>query len=132
MKAGVYVTDALTECYGIVRNIRLRDALLTLSGEIAAKADVEEALERFQNKFSNRYIDALCMTVLQALESGQAVELLSDISEQIKDMEAALMNRKKSSLDRKTTFYQLGILAAILVIVLYACLTHMLTAAVGF
>jgi len=132
IRAGVYITDALTECYGIVRNERLRDALLTLSGEIAAKSDVEEALERFQNKFNNRYIDALCMTVLQTLESGQAVELLTDIGDQIKDMEATLMNRKKSSLDRSITFYQLGILAAVLVIVLYACLTHMLTAAIHF
>ena len=96
------------------------------------QADVEKALERFQGKFENRYVDALCITVLQALESGQAVELLSDIPEQIKDMEVAIMGRKKSSLDRRITFYQLGILSAILVVVLYACITHMLAAAVSF
>lgn len=132
VKAGVYVTDALGECFGSVREERLRSALFSLSGEIALKSDVESALERFQQKFDNRYIDALCITVLQALESGHAVALLADISEQIKDMEAALMNRKKGNLDRRITFYQLGILSAILIVVLYACITNMFKAAMSF
>lgn len=132
IKAGVYVTDALAECYGSVREARLRQALLTLSGDITMKADVEEALEGFQAKFDNQYIDALCITILQALESGQAVDLLSDIGEQIKDMEVTIMSRKKSNLDRSITFYQLGILSAIMVVVLYACVVHMLTAVVNF
>ena len=96
------------------------------------KADVEEALEGFQAKFDNQYIDALCITILQALESGQAVDLLSDIGEQIKDMEVTIMSRKKSNLDRSITFYQLGILSAILVVVLYACVVHMMAAVVNF
>lgn len=132
IRAGVHVTDALAECYASVRKGRLRDALLSLSGDIVMKADVEEALETFQGKFDNQYIDALCITVLQALESGQAVELLSDIGEQMKDMESFLMSRKKANLDRSITFYQLGILAAILVIVLYACVVHMASAVTGF
>lgn len=132
VKAGVYVTDALAECYGSVRERRLREALFSLSGEIVMKSDVGDALERFQEKFDNRYIDALCITVTQALESGQAVDLLADISEQIKDMEVALMGRKKSKLDRSITFYQLGILSAILITVLYACVTKMFNAAMSF
>lgn len=132
IKAGVYVTDALAECYGSVREGRLRKALLTLSGDITMKSDVGKALEGFQKKFDNQYIDALCITILQALESGQAVELLSDIAEQLKDMEVTIMSRKKGSLDRSITFYQLGILSAILVIVLYACVVHMMAAVVNF
>lgn len=132
IRAGVHVTDALAECYGSVKQGRLREALHTLSGDIVMKADVEDALDRFQEKFDNQYIDALCITVLQALESGQAVNLLSDIAEQIKDIETAIMNRKKSSLDRSITFCQLGILAAVLVVVLYACVVHLLTAAMNF
>ncbi len=132
IRAGVYVTDALAECYGSIREIRLRKAFLTLSGDLAMKADVEDALNHFQDKFDNRYVDALCIIVLQALESGQAVELLSDIAEQMKDMESALMERKKGALDRSITFYQLGILLAVLVVVLYACVTHMFSAALSF
>ncbi len=132
VKAGVHVTDALAECFGSVKEERLREALLSLSGEIALKSDVETALEQFQQKFDNQYIDTLCITILQALESGQAVALLADLSEQIKDMESALMNRKKGNLDRSITFYQLGILSAILIIVIYACVTNMFKAAMSF
>lgn len=132
IRAGVYVTDALAECYGSVQEKRLRQALLDLAGDIVMKSDIYEALEHFQGKFDNRYIDALCITILQALESGQAVELLGDISEQIKDMEATVMERRKGTLDRSITFYQLGVLAAVLGVVLYACISHMYAAAVRF
>lgn len=132
IRAGVYVTDALAECYGSVKDRRLRQALLDLAGDIVMKSDIYEALERFQEKFDNRYIDALCITILQALESGQAVELLGDISEQIKDMEATVMERKKGALERSITFYQLGVLAAVMGVVLYACITHMYSAAIKF
>lgn len=131
IRAGVYVTDALAECYGCVQERRLKQAFLDLAGDIVMKADIYESLEHFQKKFDNRYIDALCITLLQALESGQAVELLNDISEQIKDMELTVMGRKKGSLDRSITFYQLGILAAVLGVVLYACVTQMFAAAVN-
>ncbi len=132
IRAGVYVTDALAECYGSVQEKRLQKALLELAGDIVMKADIYEALEKLQGKFDNRYIDALCITIMQACESGQAVELLSDIGEQLKDMESAVMNRKKSSLDRSITFYQLGVLAAVMGIVIYACVSHMFTAALKF
>ena len=132
IRAGVYVTDALAECYGSVRERRLRDALLSLAGDIVMKADIFDALERFQAKFDNRYIDALCVTILQALESGQALELLGDIGEQVKDMEAAVLERRKGALDRSITFYQLGVLAIVLGLALYACVSYMFGAAVNF
>lgn len=131
IKAGVYVTDALAECYGCVREKRLQQALLELAGNLVMRADLYEALEDFQRKFDNRHIDALCITVLQACESGQAVELLHDIGEQLKDMEIAVVNSKKSSLDRSVTFYQLGILAAVLTVIIYACVNYMFSSAVG-
>lgn len=132
VKAGVYVTDALAECYGNVQEKRLRAALLELAGDMVMRADIYDALNSFQAKFDNRYVDSLCIIVLQALESGQAVELLGDLGEQIKDMEEVVLNRKKGKLDRSITFYQLTMLAVVLGIALYACVTHMLRAASGF
>lgn len=132
IRAGVYLTDALAECYGSVTEKRLRDALLELAGDIVVNGDAYLALESFQRKFNNRYIDGLCITLLQALESGQAIELLGDISDQIKDMEKTVLERKKASLDRKFTFYQLGMLVALMIVVLYACVTKMYTAVVNF
>lgn len=132
IRAGVYVTDVLSECYASVREKRMRAAFLDLAGDIVMKADIYDALERFQGKFDNRYIDSLCIIIYQALESGQALELLNDIGEQIKDMETALLERKKNALDRSMTFYQLGVLGAVLGVALYACVTDMFAAAAGF
>ncbi len=132
IRAGVYITDALAECYSSVEHQRLRDALENLAGDIVMKSDLDNALERFQNRFNNRYIDSLCITVLQAMESGQAVELLGDIAEQIKDMELIIQHKKKEKLNRRVTFYQLGIFALILVLVLYACVVHLFSADLFF
>lgn len=132
IRAGVYVMDALAECYGSVQEKRLRSALLELAGDIVMKADIYDALDKFQGRFDNRYVDTLCITILQALESGQAVELLGDIGEQIRDMEETVLERKKSALNRSITFYQLGILTVVLGIALYACVTYMFGAAAGF
>lgn len=129
IQAGIYVTDALAECYSGVCDRRLREALLKLAGDIVMKGDTLWALESFQAQFDNRYIDSLCITILQALESGQAVELLNDIGEQLKDMEAAMLEKRKGNLDRSITFYQLGVLAAVLGVALYACVSHMLARA---
>ncbi len=128
IRAGVYMTDALAECYGSVTHERLRDALQSLSGDIVMKADLDMALEHFQGQFNNRYIDSLCITILQAMESGQAVDLLGDIAEQIKDMEITLQQKRKEQLNRSATFYQLAIFALILVVVLYACVVHLFSA----
>jgi len=132
IRAGVYITDALAECYGSVKHRRLRQALLDLAGDIVMKADIYRALEKFRGKFDNSYIDSLCIILLQALESGQAVELLSDIAEQIKDMENRVLERRKGALDRRITLYQLGVLAAVMGVVLYVCITQMYHAAIGF
>ncbi len=132
IRAGVYITDALAECYGSVTHLRLRDALQNLSGEIVMNSDLDTALEQFQGQFNNRYIDSLCITLLQAMESGQAVDLLGDIAEQIKDMEITLQQKRKEQLNRSATFYQLAIFALILVVVLYACVVHLFSASLFF
>ena len=46
-------------------------------------------------------------------------------------MEETVLKRRKSALDRSITFYQLGILAVVLAIALYACVTYMFGAAAG-
>lgn len=131
IRAGVYISDALAECYARVRGKRLQQALLELSGSLVMKSDLYEALENFQKKFDNRQIDSLCIILLQACESGQAVEILRDIGEQLKDMEMAAMNNRRNALDRSVTFYQLGILSAVLGFIIYVCVSYMFSSAVN-
>ncbi len=130
--AGVYVTDALTECCQSVRTQRLQQALMELSGDLVIQSDLVTALSDFQQKFDNRQIDALCITLIQAGESGQAVDLLKDMGEQLKDMELTVLQQQKIALDRSITFYQLGMLGAVLGIILYACVGYMFRAVVQF
>lgn len=129
IRAGVYVTDALAEAYGVVREKRLRQALLNLAGEIVMEGKVYEALDHFRRQFDNEQINVLCVILIQALETGQAVELIREMENQIKDMEALVRQGKKQALDRSITFYQLGILIAMLAVVLYSCISGMLSAA---
>lgn len=126
IKAGVYVTDALAEAYRGLPKGRLRKGLEVLSGEILLKKDFGEALENFQQSFQNPTLEALCIILLQAQESGQTTELLADMSEQLKDMQAAAMLRKKEQLNRVETLCILGILSVVIGIIVYACITNML------
>lgn len=132
IRAGVFVSDALAECYSSVKHPRLRAALQELCSDLVVNAELEKALETMQKKFNNKYIDTLCITIIQAGESGQAVELLGDIVEQIKDMEILIQQRKREQLDRSTTFYQLGIFVISLGLTLYLCITNMLSASLFF
>ena len=96
------------------------------------KADVFDSLNKLQSKFDNRNVDSLCITILQALESGQAVELLRDVAEQIKDMEESVFAGRKAALDRTITFCQLGVLTVVLGLALYTCVLYMFNAAAFF
>lgn len=132
IRAGIYVADALTECCQSVKGRRLQQALIELAGDLVMQSDLMTALSAFQGKFDNRQIDALCITLIQTGESGQAVELLGDMGEQLKDMEITVLNHQKNALDRSITFYQLGMLGATLGVILYACVGYMFRAAVKF
>ncbi len=131
IRAGVHVSDALSEMYTCIGNERLRSAFMNLGSDIILKSDMFSALEKFQLMFDNRYIDSFCITILQSMESGRAGELLKDIGDQMKDMQKAVLEKKKGRLDRSLTFYQLGMLACVLAVALYACVNYMLAQAVS-
>ena len=131
LKAGVHLSEALSEMYTCVKLKRLRDAFCALGSDIIMNSDVFAALEDFQKKFNNRYIDSFCITVLQLSESGKASDLLTDISDQMKDMEKIVLEKKKGKLDRRITLYQLGMLVCVLAVAIYACLSYMLRSAIN-
>lgn len=74
----------------------------------------------------------MCVILLQARESGQAMDLLRDISKQITDMQAALQLKKKEKLNQLTTFCLLGIMAAMIGLALYAFAGQMYSAVGSF
>lgn len=129
IKAGVYVTDAMAECYRGMEKGRIRTALEEFSGELYMKNSFDDCVQNFNSKFSNGFIDSLCIILLQAQESGKAVELLHDMTEQLKDMKEIALLRKKEKLERTSTFCVLGEIAVAMVIIIYACLISMMNTA---
>ena len=119
IKGGVYIINALCEDYALVnRSKRLKVALMEMSGEMMMTSDVKKVITNFQHKFSNSYIDSLCVAIIQVLDSGEAVELLGDISEQLKSFQNAALMRKKQELDRALTFSSIVEFGAIMVFII--------------
>ena len=71
--AGVPMIDALSESYQSFPAGRLRNALSEFSTTIYFNGSFDKSLEELNEKFDNGFIDSLCIILLQARESGQAM-----------------------------------------------------------
>lgn len=118
-KAGVYITSVLTDCYLVVKNKRLKSAFLKLTSDIAAKNDIDTALDDFRGKFRNEYIDTLVIIIKQSMQTGQAAKMFDDIREQIADIDAAMLINEKNSINSKIIFVQMIVYVAIIVVAVY-------------
>ena len=85
-RAGVFIQDSLMDCYISTSNKRLKAAILELCNQIGTNKTMEEAVDNFSRKFSNRHIDVLCIVLTQAQSSGKTVQILSDMNEQINQL----------------------------------------------
>ena len=119
-KAGVFLDDALSECYLAAKNRRLKSALLELTTEISIKKNIEEALENFNGKFRNEHIKTFCMVINQAQDSGKSSQLLKDLSDQMKDLQHSINLKKKEALDRKVQIVELLIFVGLLAVTVYS------------
>ena len=81
-----YVPELLLLYLNRQDNRKMMPDLQLIYQALEVQSDLVTALSDFQQKFDNRQIDALCITLIQAGESGQAVDLLKDMGEQLKDM----------------------------------------------
>lgn len=122
IKAGVYITSVLTDCYLVVKNKRLKKAFLELTSDIAAKNDLEESLDRFTYKFDNQYIDNLATVIKQSMTTGQAGKMFDDIKGQINDIENAMVEAEKQRINTQILIVQALMYVAILVSTVYLCL----------
>ena len=118
-KAGVYITSVLTDCYLVVKNKRLKSAFLKLTSDIAAKNDIDSALDEFKGKFRNEYIDTLVIIIKQSMQTGQAAKMFEDIREQISDIDAAMLVNEKANINNKIIIVQLIIYSAIIAIAVF-------------
>lgn len=106
-KAGIYTSQILSECFLVVQNKRLRDALMKLTTSITLKNDIEGSLEEFRSKFSNDYIDSLALIIKQSLVTGLSTQMYEDIKIQMESIEMAMLAAEKQSISNKITMVQL-------------------------
>ncbi|MBE5936528.1 MAG: type II secretion system F family protein [Lachnospiraceae bacterium] len=119
-RAGVFIQDSLTDCYLTVKNPRLKSALLELCNGISAQSSLEDEVENFRMKFSNRHIDVLCIILSQAQTTGKTVQILDDMSEQIQQVRHTLAVKGEGKLERKIEILELMIFIGILGIGVYS------------
>ena len=124
-ESGIFFTSSMMQCYRVVKNDRLKSALLTLTSELDTTNDVKTALSAFQLKFKNRYIDQLCVVIRQGYESGATVNSMNTIIRNLSSMQAAAEISKKNKLDNEIMYTQLLILCAILVTILFVLFSFM-------
>ncbi len=124
-KAGVFLTNSLAECYMIVANARLKSALLDMTNKIIIKNDIEDAVKEFNEEFDSPYIDTLCVTILQSMESGKSVQILEDLSKQIADMQSAINIREQEKLDAKIQVLEMLIFIGLIGAVLFVLIMSM-------
>ncbi len=122
LEAGVFLTEAVADSYRHVENRRLKKALLELNSELIATNDFEESISKFELKFSNKYINNLCVILKQSRDSGMSVEMLSDMSSYMTDVSRALNIKKQKKLDgeglKVEVMLYIGIIATCLYITL--------------
>lgn len=119
-KAGVFLSASLSECYLAVRNRRLKSALLELTNDISTRRDIDDALERFNEKFDCGQIDIFCIVIRQSMESGRSVKVLEDLSLQMNDLQHAINIKEKEALDRKVQVIELLIFIGLLAVTVYS------------
>lgn len=123
-KAGVFFTTSLSECYLAVENTRLKKALLKLTNDIlTSNQGIEDSIDEFNSKFKNQHIDTFCVVIKQSIESGQSVQILADLSTQIKDLQDAInlkeAERVKTKLEILEFFIYIGVIAIVIYGMIY-------------
>lgn len=117
-KSHVSLTDALVDCVDMIdpEDKRLVHNLKVLKENLIGNKSFKEAIKIFNAAFDNQYIDSLCLTLIQAEESGLASDLLKDMNAQVQHFSVLRLNAKKEEMDTKVTIASLIFLASLLAI----------------
>ena len=131
-KAGVFLSASLCECYLAVKNRRLKSALLELTNDISTRRKIDDALERFNEKFDFGQIDIFCIVIRQSMESGRSVKVLEDLSLQMNDLQRAINMKEKEALDRKVQVIELMLFVGLLAVTVYSLGVEVISSALIF
>ncbi|WP_143315247.1 type II secretion system F family protein [Clostridium sp. HBUAS56017] len=117
--AGVFIGLALTECYLMVKNKRLKTALAELCAEINLKKDVASALDKFGESFNSVEIDAFILTIKQSLRTGRIQQALEDLSNSQKDTNIILIQEQTNKIKISKDIIQLLMYFGIIMVIMF-------------
>ncbi len=124
VKAGVYISDAISQIMTGINNKRLRAGMKYLIERIAITNDIDTSLSNFNEMFNNRHIDTLVVILRQAMVSGQSGESLDNAFAQMTDIEQAINIKIENSLERKITVIQVMVFLGIILLAGFCCLSE--------
>ena len=119
-ESGLFITDSLLQCFKVAQNSRLKAGLLELASEIKAKNNINEALQNFELKFDNKYINSFAGVIRQGLETGDTLSSIENISKQLVSVQKAMDIIIDGKTNANVQMTQVVVLIEIMVIVFYA------------
>lgn len=131
-KAGVFLTQSMMDCYLMVRHPRMKAALLEFHNQLISKNSFMEAIDSFEHKFDNPHLEAFCIVLRQSMESGKSIQILSDLSTQMADIEHGIRMKQKERLDRKIQLLQVLLFAGMIGICIYGMAVEVIGTVVYF
>jgi hypothetical protein len=122
VKNGVFLTKVIYECYRVVENPRLKDALLELSIDMETFSSIRSAAERFRKKFTSPYLDTFAKTLEQMQDTGQSLEFFEDIQSSVASINEAIAIREEARAERTAGIFQVMLFIGPVLIVFYILL----------
>lgn len=126
--AGIHISQALITCYRTVENQRLKYELLEVINKILISNDILDAIDDFNERFDNEYIDMICIMIRQSHENGYSVQIMKDMSTQLSNLQKAINIKKQESLDRKIQALEVMIFIGLVSTCLYILVIEMFNA----
>lgn len=128
IQANIFVDQAIIESLSIIKNPRLYKQLNVLISNLN-KHDMSfsDALNNFQLYFNNQQITSLCVILEQAKTSGKAAEALSNVLEQIKEVEDANLFLKQEKSATRNQLFQIALFALLVVVIIYYSIQFILS-----
>lgn len=117
---GQYIVNAITDTKRVIKHKRLKRAIDDFETNINVhNMSILEAITFFEECFDNINISTFCTLVRQNEENGHIIDLLQDLSDQLKDMQEVIYAKRVEKTNRLLTVLMLIIFATVMLYVLY-------------
>lgn len=131
-RGGQYIADALKDSVMVVENKRLKTTLIKLRNDLDSNMSIDEALDEFEQCFSNGEISAFCTVIKSLQTTGQVDEALNTLESNIEREQVSVNKRRCTILENKTMMYVMMIAFDILGVILYCIIMKLLEMQIAF